>query len=237
MRHEPAIILLTRAKAQNTGFSAQLRARIGNAARIVEAPLTLIQPINATIDLTGVGAVAFTSANGVSEFAKREKTRDSACFCVGARSADAARAVGFAARAAAGDVADLAQLIAREYDAANGVVLHVRGRHAAGDLVGALNARSMPALSVIIYEQCVVPVDDGIYKDIGSNLPLFVPLFSPRSAKIFLDQFGELQFQDAVAICISSNVAKELGDGVFGSVVVAQRPDAASMLDAIADAL
>ena len=67
--------------------------------------------------------------------------------------AAAARQAGFAARSADGDVADLAALVVAAHRPGAGAFLHVRGAHAAGDLVGRLAAAGVPARAAAIYDQ------------------------------------------------------------------------------------
>ena len=73
--------------------------------------------------------------------------------------AAAARAAGFAARSADGDVDDLAALVIAAHRPGAGAFLHVRGRHAAGDLVGRLAAAGVPARAAEIYDQAPRPID------------------------------------------------------------------------------
>jgi len=100
------------------------RARPGAevTARRVEAlgftalvdPLLEIRFLEPTVDLAGIAALAFTSANGVEAFARLSAARDLPVFAVGEATARAARSMGFAEPVSAdGDVEALAALIAR----------------------------------------------------------------------------------------------------------------------------
>ena len=77
------------------------------------APLLAIRPIpQPAPDLTGVAALAFTSANGVAAFAALTPDRSRPVFTVGDATAQAARAAGFArVESAGGDLDRLAALI------------------------------------------------------------------------------------------------------------------------------
>src|SRR5690349_4237099 len=77
----------------------------------VVEPLFEVEPIPGVI-VPAFDALAFTSANGVRVFAKLSPRRDGPVFCVGARTAETARELGFAdVTSADGDVGALEQLI------------------------------------------------------------------------------------------------------------------------------
>ena len=90
------------------------------------APLLAVRPLeDAVVDLTGVAALAFTSANGVRAFAERSGERRLKVFAVGAATAQAAQAAGFSTVLSAdGDVEALAEGIAARRNELRGVVLH-----------------------------------------------------------------------------------------------------------------
>ena len=76
-------------------------------------------------DLQGVGALAFTSRNGVSAFIALSSERRLPVFAVGPSTAEAARTAGFwDVHAGGGDVEGLAQLILRRRSTIAGQVLH-----------------------------------------------------------------------------------------------------------------
>ncbi len=153
--------------------------------RPVIAPLIAIVPVPDEIDLAGVQGLVFTSANGVAQFAARTADRSLPAWCVGAMTAAAARGAGFAAREAGGDVAGLARLVAAGYRPGAGALLHVRGRHAAGDLIGMLAAGGVPARAAEIYDQVACerpPEARALFAEGRVDL---IALFSARSARLF----------------------------------------------------
>src|SRR5262245_41571800 len=94
----PGLIWITRAQPGADATAGRVRA-LGREPLV--APLLEVSPAGGgPIDLAGVGALAFTSANGVRAFAAREAGRGLAVFSVGAATAAAARAAGFAEVAA-----------------------------------------------------------------------------------------------------------------------------------------
>src|SRR5258708_3879003 len=84
---------------------------------VVEPLLEIVAKPDAEVDLDGVQALLFTSANGVRAFAAHSTRRDLKVLTVGDGSADAARAAGFTdVTAAAGDVDALATLATSRLD-------------------------------------------------------------------------------------------------------------------------
>ncbi len=82
-------IWITRAEPGAAATAERVRA-LGHEA--VVAPLLAIQPlVDARVDLTDVGALAFTSANGVRAFAEKSAERSLKVFAVGLATAKAAR--------------------------------------------------------------------------------------------------------------------------------------------------
>jgi len=108
------ILLLTRPLAQSLAYAEDLRAKYGRGLTVLISPLTQIVPLNAPLDLGGITGLIFTSQNGAQAFAARVAARDLPAFCVGERTAECARALGFTAMSADGSVQDLAGLIAAQ---------------------------------------------------------------------------------------------------------------------------
>ena len=142
---EPETLILTRPLPQSEAFAAALAREMPGRFAVLVAPLIAIAPVPGAIDLAGLQGILFSSANGVEQFAARQPARDLPAYCVGDMTAAAARAAGFAARSADGDVDDLAAMVIAAHRPGAGAFLHVRGRHAAGDLVGRLAAAGVPA--------------------------------------------------------------------------------------------
>ncbi len=130
-------VLVTRPEADAAALAEELAAR-GHSA-VIEPLFTIVAGPEAALDLSGVQAVALTSANGARALAGRTARRDLPVFAVGDATAAAARAAGFAeVESAGGDVALLAALIASRLDPGAGPVLHAAARRVAGDLKGRL---------------------------------------------------------------------------------------------------
>lgn len=111
-------------------------------------PLLEIRDLSPVVDLTGVTALAFTSANGVEAFARLTPARDLPVFAVGEATAQAAHAAGFARPSSAdGDVEALARLIAETHP---GPVLCVGAREPAADLPALLAEAGVDATALAV---------------------------------------------------------------------------------------
>jgi uroporphyrinogen-III synthase len=120
-------VLVTRPEADAAALVAALEAR-GHEA--LAQPLLTIEPAvpEPPLDLAGVQALLFTSANGVRAFADVSQERGLPVFAVGDASAEAARAARFAkVESASGDVEDLARLVKDRLDPGAGPLLHGAG--------------------------------------------------------------------------------------------------------------
>jgi uroporphyrinogen-III synthase len=174
-------VLVTRAEP---GASATARSLAVRGYRPIVEPLFALEPIAA--DLPRFDALAFTSANGVRAFARLSSRRDAAVFCIGQRTADAARDAGFAAVASAdGDVTDLAGLI-RQRLPAGAALLHAGNQESRGDLTGALQAAGLKAEFRALYRASPVAGPGPVLAAFLAGEPAFdaVLVHSPRGAAI-----------------------------------------------------
>jgi len=144
-------IWITRAQPGAESTAKALRAQ-GHDPFV--APLLEVRRAGeGAIDLTGVGALAFTSANAARAFAERTPAPDLPAFAVGQATAEALRAAGFARVIASdGGVAELAGMILARRGEFAGDVLQPGARELAGDLVGALQAGGVAARTMVLYE-------------------------------------------------------------------------------------
>jgi len=188
------------------------------------APVLVVAPVPAKIDLAGVGALAFTSGAAVRMFAGAAAGRDLPVFAVGEATADAARAVGFRdLRASNGDVEALADAIASAH-LPPGLVLAPTAREPAADLAALLAARGVESRSVIVYQTRAARPDTP--DDIDAVL-----IHSPRAARIIATLITPEQAAALTAFAISEAAAAPLRALPFARVIVAPSPDEASLLD------
>ena len=173
-------IWITRAQPGADATAERVRA-LGHDPLI--APLLAVHAMaDAQVDLAGVAALAFTSANGVRCFADICAERAIRVFAVGAVTAQAARAAGFKlVLSADGDVEALAEGIGQRRGELRGAVLHPGAAELAGDLAGALERQGVTARSLILYETQPVKLEPQAANQLVQADAVL--LHSPRAAK------------------------------------------------------
>lgn len=193
----------------------------------VIAPLTRIEPLPPAGDLPPAQAVMFTSQNGVESWVAGGLPLSYPAFCVGTRTAQAARKAGFAAHDAAGDLTALVRLIGETLDPEDGAILHARGRHVAGDPQGELAASGFDLVALPVYDA----VEQGLSDDVASGLRAEryggIAIFSPRAATILareaLDQGWPLE--KVQVFSISAKAAAPLSALDLRAVCVSETAD------------
>ncbi len=147
----PLKIWITRAQPGAEATAERVR-RLGHEPLV--APLLEVRRLaEVEVDLTGVKALAFTSANGVRAFAELSGERGFQVFAVGAATAQAARSAGFRrVLSTDGDVSALAEGIAARRSEIGGLVLHPGAAELAGDLTGALADAGIEVRALTLYE-------------------------------------------------------------------------------------
>jgi uroporphyrinogen-III synthase len=147
--------------------------------------------------------------------------------CVGPRTAAVARRAGFAAQAHGGDGAALTAALAHP----GPPLIHLRGKDSRGDIAARLTQAGRDAAEVVVYRQEARPLPPRADAAMAGPGPVLVALFSPRSARLFVEAVPIPS--DAVTIAaLSPAVAAELGPSVC--VRIASRPDGTAMAGLIA---
>jgi uroporphyrinogen-III synthase len=213
---------------------AELLAGRGVACT-VEPLLEIAPDPAATIDLDGVQAVLFTSANGVRAFAAKSSRRDLPVLTVGDGSATVARDAGFSdVTAARGDVDALAALVIDKLDPKAGPLFHGAASALAGDLQGKLEQAGFTLRRAVLYE---AKTATALSPETRMNLALggidMVLLFSPRTARTFAELWRAAEaptLAKTSALCLSAAVAREIADLGWQRVETAANPDQPAML-------
>ena len=217
-------VWVTRARPGAEATAARLR-QLGRVPLV--APLLEVRSIEVEVDLAGVGALAFTSANAVP--AAPRAAVGLPVFAVGDATADAARTAGFAAvESASGDVAALAALIARRRGAFAGDLLHLCASEPAGDLRSPLEAAGVRLRQTPVYETVSLPIT----ADVEAAWPHLsaVLLHSPKAARAFDTTTASWSAGHLDVLCLSEAVAAPLGRRA-ARILVADRPDEAALLN------
>jgi uroporphyrinogen-III synthase len=224
-------LLVTRPEPDGARTAAALRAR-GHVAELV--PLLRIDHDPAAELGPGPwNAVLITSPNAaraVASHRRKAELLSLPLFAVGGRSAQAARAAGFAQVVSAdGDAQDLARLVAARAPA-GGPLLYLAGKDRAGDLAGVLAAHGLAIHTAVVYRALA---ETAFPPAIGAALLAGridgVLHYSRRSAEAFVGAARAAQIDiNALKIkhyCLSPQVADALRQAGVTAVAVAPRPD------------
>lgn len=190
-------VLLTRPRAAAERLAAKLAG-----IEVLVAPLMEIAGTGAQVDLDEIAGVIFTSANAVPFVTAAPLP----AYCVGPRTAAAAREAGFDA-AVRGEDADslVASLVANPPKTP---LFHPHGTHVRGDVAERLTASGLETRAAAVYAQ--VDLAPGtVFANALGRKGLIVPLFSPRSARLFASAARELP-ADTSIIAFSARVSAEL---------------------------
>lgn len=221
-----AALLLTRPAADSARLAALALARIG-PRQVVISPMMAVVPLPLP-PLPRVAAVVLTSAHAVAALA--DWPARPPAFCVGERTADAARQAGFPLVATAPDAVRLLPLIRA---ARPGPLLHARGRHAAVDLAAALAEDGIAVAEAVVYDQPRQPLTPAARALLAGAVPVLLPLFSARTARLLAEDLPEGATAPLWIAAISEAVAAAAEPLSPRRIEVADRPELAAMLDAL----
>jgi len=223
-------VWITRAQPGAEVTAERVRA-LGHAA--VVAPLLEVRNVpGVTVDLEGVAALAFTSANGVRAFIGVCGERGLRVFAVGAATAQAARQAGFGTVLSAdGDVEALASGIAARKTELRGAVLHPGAAELAGDLTGALEAQGVKARRLVVYETVPVQMEEGAAQTLLASDAVL--LHSPRAAQVLAGLLKTYPNPRLSALGLSKNVLKPLARVKLAAKLCPAFPLEAALLNLI----
>ena len=196
----PPILLLTRPLESAHAFAASLDPAALAGVRVVIAPLMGIVGTGASIDLTGVHGVIFTSANGVMHAPDGAGRR---AYCVGAKTTQSALARGWRAQQRGDTARELVHSL--QSDLPDAPLLHLAGEHTRGDIATTLTAAGVVTEHISLYAQTLLPLEPQALEALDGG-PCIVPVFSPRSAAHLVRQAtGHLA--QAYVVALSGAVA------------------------------
>ncbi|WP_424966247.1 uroporphyrinogen-III synthase [Dinoroseobacter sp. S375] len=221
VRQPPLPVLLTRPRAQAEAFAATLPDTLAP----VITPLLRIETRDGLMPAPPEVTLIFTSANGVARYPAAPDRAGQRALCVGARTAELARAAGYDAQSAEGTAEDVLALALTQ----PGPFLHIRGAHARGEIAARLRAAGKDARDCIAYDQLPCPLTDAARAALTG--PCLVPLFSPRTAAIFAAECPAAP--DARIVAMSTAVASALDGSAYAGVETLKTPTAAAMRAAL----
>ena len=227
VRQSHPTILLTRPLAQSRRFADQ----VGGA---VISPLMAPEFLNPALPDGDFAALILTSETG-TEAARRISATGVAlpglAYCVGNRTAQAARAAGFQAVSAEGDANALLALIGAQHNA--GKLLLLRPEDAAGDLADRLNSAGIETVSVTVYHQKPQSLTAEAIALLQGDTPVILPVFSPRSAQLLAAEIRRIHGRAPLWLAALSPAVAQAFDLPASLIQIAARPEASAMLDAV----
>lgn len=218
-------ILLTRPHERSLQFRDQLVEAEVLADHIHIAPVMKIVFLEPLIAFAPNDAVIFSSVAGVEAMARTAALSGRNTYCVGEKTAEAARQIGCNILQVAPDGARLLDVMSREPAQS---VVHLRGEHTRGDIAAQLKGLGWKAREQVVYRQDELPFDLATIAFIQRENPLVLPLFSPRSARLLVNRLpkrGEIY-----GVAMSDAVREAVKDFDWTRLDVANAPDAASMV-------
>lgn len=225
--------LVTRPAEDATEIARALETR---GVSVLVEPLLTIQPKDgASVDLAGVQALLFTSANGARTFAKLSPVRDLPAFAVGDGTADTLRGLGFAeVESAGGNVRDLERLARIRLDPAKGKLLHPAGTSVAGDLAARLTEAGYQVERAALYDAEPAPeLSEPARAELAAGRIDWILVFSPRTAAAFasvMERAGLAEAARKMTLVALSDAVAKAAPLPFGHVAVAAEPTQAALL-------
>lgn len=227
-------LLLTRPQAASDRFATEARAVLGADCPVVIAPLMRTVWQGALPDMTDIGDLIFTSETALRGFCRLSPRRDMRAWCVGARTASAAKAAGFDVRQGPGDAVGLAALIAATGTGRRYVWPH--GTHVACDMGALLSSAGTETIPTVVYDQQTLPLRAAAQDLLSRPDPVLLPLFSPRSARLFLMAVASLPLNAPLYL---ASLGPEIDAAAAPLAAhhrrIAARPDTGALLAALTE--
>ncbi len=232
-RPRPRTLWVTRAQPGADATAARLR-ELG-VEPIVEPLLEVRAIAGADLDLTGVSALAFTSANAVAAFAARSPERALRVFAVGDATAAAARAQRFkSVLSAQGDVAALANALTSRRRELSGVILYPAAAEPSQDLAAALAAVGLQVRQAAVYETVAALPSAAL----AERLPQIdgVLLHSAKAAQGLARFLKDHPAPALVAYCLSPQIARTVARAGLAQRLSAAQPNEMALMALVAGA-
>ena len=217
-------LLMTRPPEGNARFLSMLSGALKGRFTIVESPLIRIVPLDEVPDLSAIDRVIFTSQNGVT-FASEASDVRLPAFCVGARTTELAREMGWDAEIAGTDSGEFLQTLLKKQPKER--LLHLRGAQSRGAIAETLRKAGIACAEQVLYTQEPQEFSAAANDLVKSDMPLIVTLFSPRTARHFAQIMPHRQH--LTLIVLSDAVAEPLRRLQCEALHVSKTPNAPAM--------
>jgi uroporphyrinogen-III synthase len=227
-------LLLTRPTAQGADFAERLTARFGDQLTIIKTPLLAPRFFAPVLPPGPFSGLILTSQTGVEAYLRLAGAHNlpKEVFCVGERTASAARAAQLHPVVVADDAANL--ILQIKALRPTGRLLHLRGREARGNISFLLDSAGIDTSEAVIYAQEECHLTAQAQTILMQTGPVIVPLFSPRSATIFAAEMARIGGISPLRVAsMSGDIAAEATQ-LTARIIIATKPDAAAMLKAVA---
>ena len=211
------LLVMTRPRAAAERFVSALAEPVRAELQVVIAPLVEIAPTGLEPDLSDARGVILTSANGVSHAPEGQGLP---AYCVGPRTAEAARARGWHVIRTEPNAAELLKVLQAE--PIPGPLVHLCGRHRRGEIAATLSAAGIPVTEQVLYDQPLQPPSARMLRAFAGEVPVILPLFSPRTAAHLAAQITSALGTNVLAM--SEAVAAPLAGVRFAQVMVVPKP-------------
>ena len=167
--------------------------------QVSHLPLISINKIDhEKINFSDYGGIIFTSANAVKFLDLDKLDKNIKCFCVGNTTEKKARSMGFQNTfSAEGNVSNLKELILKYYDLKDRQLLYVSGEVISVDLDQKLLNEGYSIKRIINYQVSYnQKFDENFVKELKTNIPDIVYIYSQNSASSFLNFIKIQQFEN-----------------------------------------
>ena len=157
--------------------------------QVSHLPLLNIDKVNYDeINFLDYAGIIFTSANAVKFLDVKRIDKKLLCFCVGSGTEKKARSVGFQnVIAAEGNVANLKELVLQNFNQKSGKLIYVSGEIVSVDLDQQLLNEGYNVKRIVNYRtNHNEKFDENFIKELKSNMPDMVYVYSQNSALSFL---------------------------------------------------
>lgn len=210
-------------------FVSSLPQELGSRLKPIYAPLMKITMVPVTPDMSTIKGVIFTSVNGVIAVPGPNQNRTPTAYCVGSATSALAKNKGWHVEHIGVDANDLIDRMLQ--GRVSGSLLHLCGRHTRGSIAERLTSAGVSTQRLVIYDQELQHFPEEVRCSLLQESNVIAPIFSPRSARHFVNQCASLQGLHLVAL--SDAVAEPLKAMTYSSLSVAAVPTAESLVIAI----
>jgi uroporphyrinogen-III synthase len=208
-----------------------LSATFLDQVQVISSPLLEVIDLQTQMDLHAAEGVIFSSSNAV---ACSEKGRGRSAYCIGTATTLSAQSAGWRAQMAGENADALVANLTNQKPKTP--LIHLAGQHQRGDIALRLTKAGLKTEILIVYNQLLKPVTAQVKAALRGEVPVFVPLFSPRTSQQFASELSALPNyakNQMVVVALSEAVAAPLDNLGINEVIVTSRPTAQDMREAL----